>query len=985
MIAWLQEGDPADGCRIISNARCLTEGVDVPALDAVLFVEPKRSQVDVVQAVGRVMRRSEGKTYGYVVLPAVVPTGRRVEDILDGSDFKQVWGVLKALRSHDGRLDVAINTADLTGRPPITILPRGLCETCGRAGCDGGEDCVAPLRDSDDPQLRLPFDVGKIASKLVERCGDRQYWDRWGAQVAQVTGTIAERIRVALRDSELLDERFERFCEDMQATVGAHLGHEDLVSMLAQHVVTVPVFDALFAESDFADRNPMSKALNELLDEFKAHEVRLADEARDLERFYQSVRDRLTGATDSDARLKVLLEVYETFFKEAMPDAVQRLGIVYTPVELVDFILRSADAVLRAEFGRGLTDEGVHILDPFTGTGTFINRLLTLRGADGEYLIRDEDLSRKFGAAMARGEIHANEVVLLAYYLAAIKIEEGFNERTGRYEPFEGIVLTDTFLMADDERLPGIGAIAHNSDRARRQNDLPIQVILGNPPWSAGQKGAGDDNPNIDYPHMEKRVRETYGVRHKQVTGRGAGKAAGNTYVQAIRWATDRLNSAGDGSARPGLVAFVHPNSLGNATSLAGMRATLRDEFTDIYVVNLRGDAMKAGDEFRREGDKLFGAGSRNGVQITVLVRNPAKNPDEPAVLHYAEVPEYLTLKQKFSWLADLGKEGSRDFEEVPVNPTHDWINLTDGSFERLFPVCRLSKQATGQEMFTSHALGVATNCDVYVYSFSREALIRRIHALIDAYEDARQLYELGESLESVTSNEYLDEIKWTDTLKQSLRRGHRIEFDESRIREVLYRPFTKLWLYDDDRILSSVKTISRMFPRDDPSCGGGSWSAIPGSSRSGSWPPIASSTSAPPDDRPDTSPGGDLDLGNLKHDLPGTGGRDNAGPGVDQRVKADQSNPADGEERVVTAGGGLGRLTQQSGDLRNVGDRLARRPQRGRHQPADPLHLASAILMAGPSNMAIFGVLATEVLPDLHLMGPGQQTRTTPCWRRSL
>ena len=524
MIAWLQEGDEAGGCRIVSNARCLTEGVDVPALDAVLFIEPKSSQVDVVQAVGRVMRRSEGKTYGYVVLPVVVPTGQRVEDTLDGSDFKQVWGVLKALRSHDGRLDVAINTADLTGKPPITIIPRGLCETCGRAGCDGGAECAPPILGGNGPQLRLPFDVGKIASKLVENCGDRQYWDRWGTKVAEVTGTIAERIRAALRTSPTISDEFDRFCAAMQATVGAHLGRKDLVAMLAQHVVTVPVFDALFAESGFADRNPMSKALNELLDEFKTHEIRLRDEARDLERFYQSVRNRLSGATDSEARLTVLLEVYEKFFAVAMPDAVKRLGIVYTPVELVDFILRSADAVLRAEFGRGLTDEGVHILDPFTGTGTFVNRLLTLRDANGEHLVRDEDLPRKFGATAARGEIHANEIVLLAYYLAAIKIEEGFNERTGGYEPFDGIVLTDTFCMADDDRLPGIGSIRHNSDRARWQNTLPIQVIVGNPPWSAGQKKAGDDNPNIDYPHMEQRVRATYGARHREVTGRGAGK-----------------------------------------------------------------------------------------------------------------------------------------------------------------------------------------------------------------------------------------------------------------------------------------------------------------------------------------------------------------------------------------------------------------------------------------------------------------------------
>lgn len=366
VISWLQHGDADGGCRIVTNARCLTEGVDVPALDAVLFIEPKRSQIDVVQAVGRVMRRSPDKSTDYVVLPVVVPSGSNLADdiVLSSSDFKQVWSVLKALRSHDERLDVAINTADLTGKLPITVTTGpGVCPQCGQAGCEGGQECEDRCRVSGPVQGRLPFD-NAIASKLVEKCGDRQYWARWGQEVARVTTTIAAHIRQARRDDPILADAFGQFTEAMKATIGDHLTEESLVVMLAQHVVTIPVFDALFSESGFADRNPIFKALNELLDEFKAQEVRLRDETRDFDRFYQSVENRLAGAVDGDTRLKVMLEVYETFFKEAMPNEVQRLGIVYTPVELVDFILRSADAVLRQEFGRGLTDEGVHTSTP---------------------------------------------------------------------------------------------------------------------------------------------------------------------------------------------------------------------------------------------------------------------------------------------------------------------------------------------------------------------------------------------------------------------------------------------------------------------------------------------------------------------------------------------------------------------------------------------------------------------------------------------
>ncbi|MYJ34399.1 MAG: DEAD/DEAH box helicase, partial [Acidimicrobiaceae bacterium] len=474
-IAWLRAGDSDGGCRIVTNARCLTEGIDVPALDAVIFLEPKQSQIDVIQAVGRVMRRAEHKQVGYVILPVVVPSGTSLLDdrVLSGSDFKAVWKVLKALRSHDERLDVQINTADLTGKPPITVLPSGLCDKCGRASaeceCDDVSGDTVGVKVG---QQRLPFEHA-IASQLVKACGDRQYWDRWGREVARITGTITEHIRAALDANATLSEKFDQFAEQMEATIGGSLPSGDLAVMVAQHVVTMPVFDALFAGSGFADRNPISKALNELLDEFKAEDIRLRDETIELDRFYDSVRNRLSGAADSDARIKIMLEVYESFFKEAMPAEITRLGIVYTPVELVDFILRSVDAVLRQEFGRGLTSEGVHILDPFSGTGTFINRLLTQKNSDGEYFIADADLDRKFSGTRdplvpggSPNEIHANEIVLLAYYLAAIKIEEGYRDRTGNYEPFSGIVLTDTFLH-DPAKLPGTGTIGYNSARAR--------------------------------------------------------------------------------------------------------------------------------------------------------------------------------------------------------------------------------------------------------------------------------------------------------------------------------------------------------------------------------------------------------------------------------------------------------------------------------------------------------------------------------------
>ena len=827
-IQWLRDTDPGDtGCLMLTNARCLTEGVDVPALDAIVFATPRKSQIDVVQAVGRVMRNAPDKHTGYVVLPVVVKDGTSAADALDTSAFKDVWAVLRALRSHDERLDVIVNSADLAaaGRLPVTVLD---ATRVGRAARSGG---VHGPGAGEQLELEIEFGLrGKVASVLVDKVGDKQHWKRWGKRTASIAASVQADID-KLRKTDALEKAWAEFAAGIRERIGgtdlaaggaAFPDDAELARMLAQHAITMPVFEALFKGSRFADRNPMCLALSGVLDEFTAGGLDTDTRCAPLVGFYKSVDDRLAGAVTGDARIGVLLEVYEGFFEAAMPDVCDKLGLVYTPVEIVDFVLRSADAVARQQFGRGLTDDDVHILDPFTGTGTFINRLITGHRTDGGPLIEDADLDRKFSGDGddTPPELHANELVLLAYYIAAVKIEEGYAERMPHagYRPVQGLVWGDTFRIEDERVTAPLKGMRRNSRRAHRQNDQPITVIVSNPPWSAGQKSSGDDNPNNPYPHISARVRETYSSRHKKDTHKApGGNSAGNLYVQAIRWASDRLPKD-----QPGLIAFVHPNSLSTGTALAGMRAVLRDEFTNIYVANLLGDAMKSGDEFRREGAKVFGQGSRNGVQITVLVRNPNKRLDVPAVLRYAEVPECSTLQQKFDWLAETGDVTSDRFKVVQVKKkVHDWVNLTDGTFETLTPVCRTDGTDVGVAC-CRNASGVKTNCDAYVYSFSREALSAKVQTLIGAYNDALELVDAGCTVKECTANDELDRIKWTDTLKQSLRKREEIAFDESRIREVLYRPFTKLWLYEDDRILSSVKTVSAMFPREAESAGGG-------------------------------------------------------------------------------------------------------------------------------------------------------------------
>ncbi len=988
---------------MLTNAQVLTEGVDVPALDAVLFLERRTSKIDVTQAVGRALRKAPDKAYGFVVIPVIVPEGASITDeqVLNGSDFKVLWDVVRALRSHDERVDYWVNNI---AAAKSKLSPLSLSQPEPETDDDSGGGIILILDDSTVPpdavfeQLRLEVE-DKIASKLVDVCGDRQMWPHWGERAAEICEKIQHRVSVLIREDQHIQVAFRRFVDAMRKTVGPQITDSDAEEMVAQHVVTIPVFDAFFDKSEFAARNPVSEQINRLLAVFVAKGWTFDHERRPLTRAYQRMAEAFEGALTGGEKLDVLREVYDGFFQKAMRAEVKRLGIAYTPVELVDFIVKSVDAVCRQEFGRGVTAEGVNVLDPFTGTGTFVNRLLTLKTADGEYLIRDEDLARKFaGSDGGPPEIHANEIVLLAYYIAALKIEEGAEERgaftSGGYRPFEGIVLTDTFRMTHKQmhpQLPG-SYMRRNSLRATAQNRLPIQVILGNPPWSAGQKSSGDDNPNLRYRRIAERVRATYGRRHKEVTGRGAGKSAGNLYVQAIRWASDRLSGPDGNSERPGVLAFVHPNSLINGTSLAGMRAALRDEFTGIYVVNLRGDAYKSGEEFRREGDKVFGQTSRNGVQITVLVCNPARDLSAPAVLRYAEVPEYSSRAEKFEWLARLGDVTSGSLKPVPVVPQHHWINLPDGTFDDMLPVCSTNKADTKVAVDTS-ALGVTTACDVYAYSFSRAKLIRKMRALIDAYEDARELVSLGEPLETVTRNEELDIIMWTGVLKQSLKKDIPIEFDESRIREVLYRPFTKLWLYEDSRILSSVKTISAMFPRTEIThthththtqlVASESSSTKPNSSPSPGSRPTGYSTSAPQDDKPELLRD-DHDLGAVEHgNLRGTGFSGAARPSHHGSGPADTDAAEDEPEAMILTGGSTNgspdamTATGVLPDLNGVG------PARGGGSSAHP---QTAIMITATNTRAIFSAVATGCIGDLCAVGTNQPSRTIPArlWKRS-
>ena len=419
-------------CRILLNSKCLTEGIDVPSLDAVMFLHPRKSQVDVVQAVGRIMRKQEDKKYGYVILPVVVPAGKPPEKALnDNKTYKVVWQVLNALRSHDSKFNAMINNLDLNeGKSDkIKIV---------RIGDSTSEDEKEELGGKPDTQGILPFPIEeieeKIYAKIVEKCGDRVYEEKWAKEIEKACKTISTRIKSLLKTKSAIKKEFQKYYTGLKASINEDIGEKEAVSMLAEHLITRPVFDKIFENYKFSENNPVSKTMKKVLDQLDQYGFR--NELKDIEKFYQGISRRLDGIDNSTGRQKIIKELYENFIKTAFPKTAEKLGVAYTPIEIVDFILRSADEILKDEFDKRLTDEGVHIIDPFVGTGTFINRLIQMNP-----VIKEKDLPRKF-----EKELHANEILLLPYYVSSINIEEAYHSRMGgSYKQFPGITLTDTF------------------------------------------------------------------------------------------------------------------------------------------------------------------------------------------------------------------------------------------------------------------------------------------------------------------------------------------------------------------------------------------------------------------------------------------------------------------------------------------------------------------------------------------------------------
>ena len=780
-LAWLNDVGPGTNtCHVLSNVRCLSEGVDVPSLDAILFLSARNSPVDVVQSVGRVMRRAPGKKYGYVIIPVVVPPGMSAVEALDSSDvYNVVWTVLNALRAHDDHFEAEINKIDLnkngSGKIVVDVIGTG-----GDSGEVGGTRSGA---SGEGTYTQEEFDLrAAIYAKMVKKVGTRRYWSLWAEEVAKIAARHSERLHGIIAVPGPKRDEFLKFLDSLRENLNPAVSEEEAADMLVQHALTKPVFDAVFGDYDFAGSNVVSKAMQKTVD--LLHEEIPEKEMKALNEFYQSVAERAEGIDNAEGKQRIIYELYDKFFRTAFPKMAEQLGIVYTPVECVDFIVNSVEDVLKKEFGQSLTDRNVHVIDPFTGTGTFMTRLLQ----SGH--IKPKDLPRKYAE-----ELHANEIVLLAYYIASVNIENVYHDLAGKgvYTPFEGICLTDTFELYEKSDVFETKDFQQNSARVQKQRKSPIRIVIGNPPYNVEANGQS-------YPKLEEAIARTYAKRTKATLK----MQLYDSYIKAFRWATDRLEGG------KGIVAFISNAGWLDASAMDGFRATLQDEFDSIYVFNLRGNQRTSGELSRKEGGKIFGSGSRTPIAITLLVRTGDRKlaaENAKARIYYRDIGDYLSREKKLEIVREMRSmlDPKMNLVEITPNEKNDWINQRDGLFDSLIPIGDKKSEHPEQAAFEPvYSGGSKTSRDVWCYNWSRDELTKNMQTCIDFYNGC-----LG-------GKPKIDEtkIKWTRGLIQNLERNRRTSFDSRLIVSSMYRPFCRTLFYNDPSMwIEMPLLIPRLFP----------------------------------------------------------------------------------------------------------------------------------------------------------------------------
>ncbi|GAB0000841.1 hypothetical protein VN1162_12220 [Helicobacter pylori] len=796
-------------CKVLSNARCLSEGVDVPALDSIVFFDGKSAMVDIIQAVGRVMRKAKHKKRGYIILPiALEESGiQNLDEAVNNTNFKNIWKVIKALRSHDPSL-----VDEATFKEKIKIF-----------GSDDGsnpddeelkKDKTEQAQNDPKQAQKTLFDAillqdlaDAVYNVMPTKLGDRNYWENFAKKTGNIARTLNNRLKDIFGKNP---EFFHGFLDSLRNNVHSNIKEDEALDMITSHIITKPVFDAIFGDNI---KNPIAKALDKMV--LKLSDLGLEGETKDLKNFYESVKTEAARAKSQKSQQELIKNLYNTFFKEAFKKQSEKLGIVYTPIEVVDFILRATNGILKKHFHTGFNDQSITIFDPFTGTGSFIARLLSKENA----LISDEALKEKF-----LNHLFAFDIVLLSYYIALINITQAAQNRDSSLKNFKNIALTDSLDYLEEKTnkgaLPLYEDLKENKDIKDTLAGQNIRVIIGNPPYSSGAKSQNDNNQNLSHPKLEKLVYEKYG----QNSTAKVGKTTRDTLIQSIRMASDVVKDKG-------VVGFVVNGSFIDSKSADGFRKCVAQEFSHLYVLNLRGNQRTSGEVSKKEGGKIFDSGSRATIAIIFFVKDARiKN----STIHYYDIGDYLKREEKLNRLANFSNLDAIPFETIIPNSKGDWINQREDGFEKLIPLKR-DKQRQNPSVFDINSGGVASGHDPWVYNFSPDALSSSGQKCIDTYNadlerfnevfreafkqrtkgvKSDQLYKQLNDKEITTDK---TKIAWTRTLKQEFIKNKNLqESHKDRIRLALYRPFNKQWLYFDKNLNETQYQLKKLFPDKD-------------------------------------------------------------------------------------------------------------------------------------------------------------------------
>lgn len=783
----LNEFEP-NTCKVLSNARCLSEGVDVPALDSIVFFDGKSAMVDIIQAVGRVMRKAKRKKRGYIILPIALEESeiQNLDEAVNNTNFKNIWKVIKALRSHDPSL-----VDEATFKEKIKIF--GSDDSNNRNDEKTLFDAIL-LQDLADAMYNV----------MPTKLGDRNYWENFTKKTGNIARTLNNRLKIIFEKNP---EFFHGFLDSLRENIHQNIKEDEALDMITSHIITKPIFDALFGDNI---QNPIAKALDKMVQ--KLSTLGLEGETKDLKNLYESVKTEALHAKSQKSQQELIKNLYNTFFKEAFKKQSEKLGIVYTPIEVVDFILRATNGILKKHFNTDFNDSNITIFDPFTGTGSFIARLLSKENN----LISDEALKEKF-----QKNLFAFDIVLLSYYIALINITQAAQNRDSSLKNFKNIALTDSLDYLEEKSDKGVFSLFYdlkeNKDIKDTLANQNIRVIIGNPPYSAGAKSENDNNQNLSHPKLEKLVYETYG---KNSTAK-VGKATRDTLIQSIRMASDVIKDKG-------VIGFVVNGSFIDSKSADGFRKCVAKEFSHLYVLNLRGNQRTSGEVSKKEGGKIFDSGSRATIAIVFFVKDKSVNNN---TIHYYDIGDYLKREEKLHKLAQFENLDLVPFEKITPNDKGDWINQREDGFEKLIPLKR-DKTLQNDSIFDINSNGVVSGRDPWVYNFSPKILKQSVQKCIDTYnadlkrfnayfrEAFKQrakgvkpadLYRQLNDKEITTDK---TKIAWTDGLKNKLIKNKNLqESSEKRMRLALYRPFNKQWLYWDKDWIHRQGEFSKIFP----------------------------------------------------------------------------------------------------------------------------------------------------------------------------